>query len=372
MKTRFKITKGYPDERFWDQFSALWQNSIHPSAFQAPHFIRYLAGLKKDDLVIFSWVEQGELLASTFFYKKGREYHFLSDLKTDHNFVLIHQKATDDQIKLFFTAWAITIKERNWSFRLNNQPFWASYMPLLIQALEENHLFWMDVPYNACLVLDKNTPEELFKACNKQKLRQKMHRLEDMGKLEFEVFRGREELDPWLEEYFSEHIARWADTQTPSQFGDLERRDFYKRCIEAWIEDGILVRFALKLNGRRISFVTALLENGSLVHHSTTYDVAYTPQSPGLIIIRSIAQWMMEHNMHKMEFGDGGEAYKYLFTHDELPLHQFFISPATKVSFRIKAGIIRFMREHKKLHDCYFEKLRPVLLRFETVKNRIS
>ncbi|MBK8489356.1 MAG: GNAT family N-acetyltransferase [Saprospirales bacterium] len=264
------------------------------------------------------------------------------------------------------------IKDNRWVFRLNNQPSWAPYMPVFLQTLKESSLFFRELKYNACLVINEQTPEALFKTCDKQKLRQKMHRLEDQGNLTFEVYREEEDLENWLGDFYDMHVKRWAGTNTPSNLQKKERREFFTQCVQSWIEDGILVRFSLKLNDKRIAFVIALLENESLVHHSTTFDIEYTKQSPGLIIIRLIAKWMEAQKMTKMEFGDGDEGYKYMFTKDEWPMHRLFISSPHNFPFMLKTGLIHSIWEKPAVHKYYFEKIRPLLLRSSFIKNRIS
>ena len=187
----------------------------------------------------------------------------------------------------------------------------------------------------------------------------------------FEAFQGEEDLDHWLEELYEVHIKRWADTPTPSPYSDSSERSFYKSCLLAWIKEGILVRFAIKSGSRRIAFVAALLENGYLVHHTTTFDRDYEKQSPGLIIINLIGRWMADHDMTKMEFGDGGEAYKYQFTKQELPLLTIFITNSMNLPYILKTKLIKFVRDNKWIRIFYIARIRPVLLRSKFLNKKL-
>jgi hypothetical protein len=323
-------------------------------------------------LAVYKGYKDEKLIGATFFYKRSGVYHFLSDMKTDHNYFLLRKDITKEETKQYFDGLVHEIEKQNWTLRLNNQPSWAIYTSEFYKSLENSKLYWKVSKYNPCLVLETETPEALYRATNKQKLRQKLYRLQDIDEVNFEVLRGHEDLDHWLEEFYESHIKRWADTPTPSGFRSMETRAFYRKALLSWIDQDIAVRFAIKLGNKRIAFVTALLENGYLVHHTTTFDLDYEKQSPGLIIINLIGKWMAEQNMTKMEFGDGGEAYKYQFTKQELPLQSIFITHPWNFPYIIKSKLINAVKENKGVHEFYASKIRPVMLRSKALKKIIT
>lgn len=360
------------DPTFWGAYLELWSDCEYKSSFQAPLFLQFLATIAAGSLNVFSATINGKLIGATFFYKRGGEYHFLSDMKTDHNYFILRKGITPQETKQYFQAFVREIEKNKWTFRLNNQPSWASYMDTFKTALSESNLYWKISKYNPCLVLEAETPEALHAATNKQKLRQKLYRLRDMDEVAFEAFQGDEDLDLWLAEFYAAHIRRWEDTPTPSHFRKPETRVFYESCLRTWIDTGIAVRFSIKLGKKRIAFVTALLENGYLVHHTTTFDPDYEKQSPGLIIINLIGKWMQERNMAKMEFGDGGEAYKYQFAKQEFPLNTIFITDKRNYPYILKTKLINSIKENKGIHTFYGTKIRPVMLRSKVLKKLIT
>lgn len=361
-----------PDANFWNAYTGLWENSQYQSSFQAPHFLKFLVLILNDPPVVLRGYRDDKLIGVTCFYKRGSEFHFLSDMRTDHNYFILHKSITKEETKQYFKIFFEEIRKRKWTFRLNNQPSWASYMDIILEALSESQLFGKVLPFNPCLVLEAESPEALFNATNKQKLRKKFNRLKEKDEVTFEAFQGEEDLDHWLEELYEVHIKRWADTPTPSPYSDSSKRSFYKSCLLAWIKEGILVRFAIKSGSRRIAFVDALLENGYLVHHTTTFDRDYEKQSPGLIIINLIGRWMADHNMTKLDFGNGGEAYKYQFTNQELPLLTIFISNSMNLPYILKTKLIKFVRDNKWIRIFYIARIRPVLLRSKFLKKKIT
>lgn len=370
--TTYTLDSSVPDQSFWEAYERLWKNSQYQSSFKAPHFIKYLASLAPDSLATFKCYRNDVLIGATFFYKKGNIHHFLTDMKTDHNFFMLDKSITPEETEGYFKQLVQEFETRKWSLRLNNQPFWTSYIDIFMQALQQSKLFWQVTKYNPCLVLEEATPEALSQSTNKQKLRQKLNRLKDMGEVLFEAFEKDEDLDHWLDEFYSAHIRRWEDTSTPSHFRSADQCAFYKACVEAWIADQVVVRFSIKLGDKRIGFVVAVIENGYLVHHSTTFDPDYEKQSPGLIIINLIGKWMADRGMTKMEFGDGGEKYKYQFSKTELPLNQIFISSPHNYPFILHTRMVHFMREHPEAHEYYAEKIRPKLLKSSLIKKLIT
>lgn len=354
------------DQKFWDTYSTLWENSLYQSAFQAPHYIQYLASQAKNILLTFKCENDDELTGAAFFYRKGGEYSFLSDMKADHNFFIIHKKCSPEEIEFFFNAFINNIEKEKLAFRLNRQPEWASYSDAFKKARDASRLFWLQAKYTYCLTLDELTPEALFQRTNRQKLRQKLNGLKELDTVSFEAYTGDEDWDSWMKDFFQSHISRWEDTPTPSAYRSLQKQEFIDQCLKAWLKNGLLARFSMKLGEKRIAFVVGIIEKNSLIHHSTSHDNAYFKYSPGLVLIRLIGKWMEENNFTKLDFGDGNEAYKYLFAkkEDEHELNTIFISSHKNIPFVIKAQLISKVKGSPKLQRFYEQKIKPIARKF--------
>jgi CelD/BcsL family acetyltransferase involved in cellulose biosynthesis len=163
-----------------------------------------------------------------------------------------------------------------------------------------------------------------------------------------------------MNDFTESHIKRWENTSTPSNLTDIERSNFFNQCHKAWIEDGLLVRFSIMLDGRRIGFVIALRENNSLIHHSTTYDIDYQKYSPGLVIIRLMVQWMAAQNICKLDFGDGDESYKFLFSNKNAEINRIYLSSNSNLAFILKAKITKAVRENPNVHKFYLKQIKPL------------
>jgi hypothetical protein len=370
MKTYIDFTE--PSTGFWQEYRALWENSLYQSVYQAPAFLQALKSFVKGKVPVFKAYKDGNLVCTSFFYKRGSEYHFLSDLKTDHNFFILNKTLSEREIASVFKGLLQEFRRLHWRIRLHKMASWASYMDLFRQNLLESRLYWKESPYNPNLILEASSPEELRKITNKQKLRQKLNQLKALDEVVFESIEDESDLDAWLEAFFCAHINRWKDTLTPSAFIDPARQHFFKTCLKAWIDEGLAVRFSIKLGDNRISFLAALKENDTLIHHSLAFDTAHTRQSPGLVLISLIGNWLYDHQFRLMEFGDGGEAYKYQFCNLERPLLNFFICSRTQLPFILKANLISFVRSRQQLYAFYSNRVRPRLLKMDSLKKHLT
>jgi len=354
------VVHGMPDNAFWKNFSELWLNSADRSPFKSPQILRYFAGLVHGRLTVFQFLVNAELRGAILLKEDGRTLSFLSDLKTDVNFFVLDHRCTLDDEKQFFDFFFATIKLKRWSVVLNNQPSWAHYMPALVESGRASGLFWANLPYSVCPVLEAESPQALFERVQKaHKFRYYANRLAKMPGVVFEVFDDDADLESWTESYCKAHIKRWNGTPTPSDFLDAKRCAFLLHCLQAWNRDGVLVRFSVKAPEGRVAFVIGLLEAHSLVFHATTFDPAYGKYSPGKALIHYIASWMERKNLSILDFGDGNEAYKYEVADREHVLNRIFISGKNQLRFIAKTRFIQYVKDHPKMYHLYQNKLKP-------------
>ncbi|MCC6463359.1 MAG: GNAT family N-acetyltransferase [Saprospiraceae bacterium] len=353
-----------PDAAFWASYSRLWQNSQGRSPFQSPHILEYFAGRAPGELAIVQGHSAGELRAVAILRKQNGVYSFLSDMKTDANFFILHRACTPDDIQSFFQQFLHIVKTEKWALMLNNQPAWASYMEQFEAAGKASGLYWQHIRYSVCPIVEEATPEALFQRINgSRELRYRVNKLKNQENAEFEVFTDDTDLDHWVDEFCQAHVLRWADTPTPSSYRDPARCAFLKGCLRAWSADGILRRFSVKVARGRVGFVVGLLEENSLIHHSTTFHPDYWKHSPGKALIHFMASWMQEQQMRVLDFGDGDEPYKYTVANTEHQLDRIFISNPLNLGFILKTKAIQVVRDNPKMYDFYRDKIKRLTQR---------
>jgi hypothetical protein len=356
------VTHDYPDQRFWDSYSELWLNSIHPSPFQSPSFLQYLAGANAEYLVLCSFFDNEKLVAATFFKNDNGTLVFLSDIKSDYNFFTISKNCDKKAIQSIFRIFLDAVKKNDWSLKLNYQPSWASYMDAFAETGKQSEVFWELSKHSVCPALVCETPKEVLDRFNKMKnMRYYVNRLKKQQSAEFEVFSDDTDLDAWTEEFCACHTKRWTGTPTPSKYDSPKFVDLAKGCFRAWAEDGLLHRFSIRVGTERIAFNIALHQENALVGHSQAYDPDYGKYSPGKALMYFIGQWMCENKISKIDFGKGGEAYKADMTNVDYELNKIFISSYSNIGFIIKSKLEKTARSNSNLIRIYRGKLKPTL-----------
>lgn len=359
------ITYPCPDQGFWAEYTELWENSTHRPVFKSPHYVQYLANRFKEGLAIYQFILDGKLKGVAFFRKDGNEYRLLTDVKADHNFFVLHKSLTEEDIAVFFKCFFAEVKKERWALTMLVQPAWASYMAAFEKAALESGLFFDITKRSVCPVLEEATPKKLFDKLNSSReLRYRVNRIRSQLDGEFEILTGDEDLDNWTKKFCSLHQKRWEGSGSPSKYKDEQAQIFLKNCLLAWVKDKSLVRFSVKVGGERVAFVVCLLQQNTLIHHSTAYNEEFYKYSPGKALILTIGQWMLDEGLNVLDFGEGAEPYKYAYTNKELPLNQIAISNHSNFPFILKVKLKKAVRKriikNPGLKKFYNEKIRPL------------
>lgn len=362
------ISYSYPDQDFWIEYTELWKNSLHKPVFKSPHYIQYLAERYRKDFAVYRYMIDGKLKGIIFFRKTRHEYRLLTDVKADHNFFVIHKSCTNEQIEDFFTRFLAAVNKDNWSVVLRVQPLWASYMTIFVKAVNASGMFWNVAKRSVCPVLEEATAKDLYENLNaSRELRYRVSRIKSQLNGEFEILTGDEDMDDWVKQFCILHRKRWDGTDSPSRYKNEEEERFLKNCLLSWAHDQVLVRFAVKVKGERIAFVICLMQQNSLIHHSTAYEDEYYKYSPGKALILIIAEWMKNHNLNILDFGEGAESYKYAYTNKEMELNEISVSSISNLSFIFKVKLRQVfsekVRDNPGLKRFYKEKIKPLTQR---------
>jgi hypothetical protein len=350
-----------PDVHFWREYGQLWERSAEKSPFQAPQVLQYFVKTVNDPIAIFKFYIGDKLKGAALFHKKGTTYSFLSDIKTDHNSFVISKDCHPEEVTSFFNCLHEAVRREKWTLVLNNQPMWVPYMDVFAESGRASGLFWLSAKSSVCPMVKFDTPENLYERLSKSRNnRYKLNRLQREHTVEFEANEMEEGLEEWANNFCDCHIARWKGTATPSKYFDPERRVFLLNCLKAWHRDGILVRFSLKADGKRIAFIIGLLQEKSLIYHNLTHDPDYNKHSPSLVLVILLGEWMRARGFNTLDFGDGNESYKYNFANEEGQLNSIFISSKNNLPFIIRANFISKVRSSPFLIQLYRQKMRPL------------
>ena len=357
------IITEYPGQQFWDAFAGLQANSAQPSVFQGRHFIQYLAKKFEGSLAIYVCYKNDQMMGVAFFYNDGGIYKLLSEIKSDYNFITIHKECTETEVGMFFKKFFQEAKKQHWTLILDYQPSWATYLKVLEQEGIAAGLFLTVSKHSVCPLLEGETPQSILDWFNGLKnYRYYVNRLKKQQNAVFEVFTGEEELDTWTEEFCACHVKRWTNTPTPSDYNHPSKQELTREVFRAWAQDNALTRFSIRIGAERIAFNVALRQGDALVGHAQAYDPDFGKFSPGKAIMYFIGEWMSNNGFNKIDFGKGGESYKFGMTNGELELYKIFISNYTNIPFVVKSQLEKTVRSNTGFISVYRGKIKPKIL----------
>lgn len=330
-----------PDSSFWDSYDNLWWSSKNRSPFQAPAYMASLANQFMGNLAVFKMEKRNHLLGAVLFRKEEDVYHLLSDVRSDHNYFIIHEACTDCEIREFYQNLFRHLRKLRSQIFLKNIPSWTRDVDILLHEIKHSKMPRYLSKQKVCMVLNVNQPEEVSKFLLESKdIRERERKLIRHHHPVFEILTGEEDLETWLDGYFELHRLRWDPTDTPSKYNDEEQREMMRRAMHAWIDDGVVVRFSIRIGTHRIAYSICLLHGKTLIHHTTAFDMDFKKYSPGRVLLLTMAKWMKDHGYLVLDFGEGGESYKQSLTNQTLPLYSIRLSPPEKIGFIIKARLM--------------------------------
>ncbi|MBK7939248.1 MAG: GNAT family N-acetyltransferase [Lewinellaceae bacterium] len=358
MKT--EITFSNPDQRFWEDYADLWENSSHKSVFQAPSFLRYLAQKFDQTLAVYHCYQEQKLMGVVFLRNDDGIYKLLSEIKADYNFITIRKDCTKEETESFFRSFFEEIKTRGWALILNYQPSWAGYLKVMKQQGKTSKLYLDISKHSICPFLETETPGGILEWFNGLKnFRYYVNRLKKQQNADFEVFTSDEDLDLWVEQFCICHVKRWKGTTSPSVYNRPEKQELLKNAFRTWAKDGLLTRFSIRIGEERVAFNVALRQGNALVGHTQAYDLDFAKFSPGKALMYFIGEWMSKNNFVKIDFGKGGEAYKFGMTNGELELYKIFVSSYTNLAFILKSKMESTARSNSGFIAIYRGKIKP-------------
>ena len=149
---------------------------------------------------------------------------------------------------------------------------------------------------------------------NKPGLRRAQHYFERAGRLVARDFTAAADVDGYLPAFFSQHIARWHGTRSPSLFVNPTNQTFYRSLTANLGTTGWLLFSVVELDGHPIAFHYGFDYNGAVIWYKPSFDVAHAAHSPGLVMVRHLMEFAIEHRRRELDFTVGDEPFKRRFT----------------------------------------------------------
>jgi CelD/BcsL family acetyltransferase involved in cellulose biosynthesis len=156
-------------------------------------------------------------------------------------------------------------------------------------------------------------PDRVRGLAAKSSLRRRERGFERESPLHVIHARSASDVEPHLDRFFDQHIARRAATDHPSVFLTWPSRDFY-RCLIRNADRPGWVRFTRVLwKDSTIAHHLGFCYRGWYAWHKPTFDVTLARKSPGEVLLRHLLLAAVDEGATVFDFGLGDEAFKMRF-----------------------------------------------------------
>ena len=345
------------DSLFWKKYKHLWGKLINPSPFYSPAFLKVLLDHHRNSIIIYVEDEEKNMVGVLFLRITKDKLVFLNHEHSDHNPFIISDNLNDTKQKLILDSF-ISVIPNNLSIYLTNIPLWNSQLKWFIESLRKNKFNVVDsVGWISPCVEFKNSEgksinEFFYKIFNKSRTNNYHNRLKKITGYQFEVFDNDDtDLEDWIEEYCDNHEERWNLTETPSKYSSKKERQLIYEKVKALHLEGLLLRFSIKVNYRRIATVICYRQGFErLIYGLPSFSTEFNHLQPGTILLSSIGKWVGDNGFTIFDFGLGSEKYKLRYANKDQKLYRIFASKSGFRIFLIKGFIEQKIRENKKLN----------------------
>jgi len=118
---------------------------------------------------------------------------------------------------------------------------------------------------------------------------------------------------PHLDEFFAQHVERWAPTASPSLFNVEQQKRFYRSLTLAAADAGWLRFTRLDWQGRAIAFHFGFCRRRNFLWYKPSYAIELARRSPGEALLRQLLLRAVEEGVRTFDFGLGEEGFKGRF-----------------------------------------------------------
>src|SRR5207249_709520 len=137
---------------------------------------------------------------------------------------------------------------------------------------------------------------------------------------------------PHLDEFFEQHVSRWAATPYPSLFHDPAQRAFYQALTPLAAKAGWLRFTRLEWEGRSIAFHFGFCYGGRYLWYKPSFAIALARHSPGEVLLRQLLLAAKNEGSRVFDFGLGDEGFKRRFANQITTVRTWGLYPTLERS----------------------------------------
>jgi CelD/BcsL family acetyltransferase involved in cellulose biosynthesis len=131
------------------------------------------------------------------------------------------------------------------------------------------------------------------------------------GSFEGRLFRRGEAILPHLEEFYTQHIARWEVKGIPSPFADAGQRAFLERFLKVAAQSDWIRFQRLDWQGRPLAFEFAWYYRGTHYSGPWCFALEQARHCPGHVLLRQSLLAALAEELALYDLGGGDQDYKF-------------------------------------------------------------
>lgn len=174
--------------------------------------------------------------------------------------------------------------------------------------------FILEDQYVCPTLLIEGHERHAMEIMNKPSLRRPVNYFKRTGRFVCRDLTTAAEVEPLLETFFAQHVARWEGTGSLSLFVSPANRAFYRELTRTLAAADWLLFTSVELDDRPIAFHFGFDYQGAMTWYKPCFDVAYASKSPGLALVSHLIRRAIETKRRELDFTVGDEAFKRRFT----------------------------------------------------------
>ncbi len=205
---------------------------------------------------------------------------------------------------------------------------------------------------NECVSLDTRTHENFQGAVKKRDIVRHERKLHALGNVTLERI-PKDRMAEHLETYFEFHRKAWKEKGNPSKFEHKKYCDFFRELAQTMP----VCMYALLLDDKPIAYRFCFMYGDTCSLYSTTYDITYAADQPGLILLAKTLEDIRTRGCSRFDFMRGVESYKLRFANESFDNYgiAFIKNPARRAIFLSGQILKERIMRNRKLHKFTIE-----------------
>ena len=171
---------------------------------------------------------------------------------------------------------------------------------------------------------------------DRSSLRRKARKLDKLGDVEVGHYSDAADINPWLEDFFAQHVRRWDGTKFPSLFLSTANRNFFRDLVKNFSGSGLLIFTRITVDKTPVALHCGFVSEGDFIWYKPTFNPEFSKVSPGEVMMRELFLMASDLGATGFDFTRGDEAFKTRFSNSERHVRTFTRHPSVASALRHK------------------------------------